>query len=447
MTNTAMRRAPCLVAFGVLWTLPAVGQAPTLTLGEAVTQGLVYHPIIGAAEGNRESARAGLGQAKSRWFPSLQFDGALTHNNLPMLVTPIHALDQSAFVFDQTLIQSQTVLGFTLFDGGERGATIDRARAAIEVADAGGTVAEAEVIEQVTAAYLTALAAKEIDDAQGIRLAAFEAEQQRVEQLLAEGRAARVELLRIRAALAEAEADRVTTAMEEENARRELARLIGVEPAVATDRLGPISASFPEPETPADVSARALTVNPQVQQAQRTLAAEQAGHRAAKATWLPKLNLGAALLTYGSASGSFSAEWQARVGVSYPIFTGLARSNRVAEANARQETVANELRLIELQLESLVDRALAAIEEADARAAALTQAVDHLAEVSRIEQLALEVGTGVQTDFLRAEAELFATRAQLVQATYNGLAARVALARAAGDLSADWIALHLESGS
>jgi outer membrane protein TolC len=363
-----------------------------------------------------------------------------------MLVTPIHAIDQSAFVFDRTLIQSQTVLGFTLFDGGERSSEIDRARAGVELADARGTVVEAEVIEQVTAAYLRALTAKEIDDAQATRLTALEAEHQRVELLLQEGRAAQVELLRIRAALAEAQADRVTTTMEVENAGRDVARLIGVAP-IAASRLTTISPAVRERAPRAELSARAQAINPQIQQAQQAVAAEQAGYRAAKASWLPKLNVGATLFTFGSANGNFSAEWQARVGVSYPIFTGLARSNRIAESNARQETATSELRLLELQLENLVDRAIAAIEEADARADALSQAVEHLTEVSRIEQLALEVGTGVQTDFLRAEADLFATRAQLVRANYNGLAARVALARAVGALSAEWIALHLESGS
>ena len=55
-----------------------------------------------------------------------------------------------------------------------------------------------------------------------------------------------------------------------------------------------------------------------------------------------------------------------------------------------------------LAVEGGVEEALAAVEEARARRTALETAVEQAAEVARIEALALEVGSGVQTDFLRA---------------------------------------------
>jgi outer membrane protein len=432
------------------WALPgqASAQDQRLTLQRAVEMGLDTHPQIGAAQDSRLGAEAGLGQAKSRWWPTLQFDGNLTTFQLPMLVNPIHEVSTTAFIFDNTLIQSQTRLDFTLFDGGGRTARIAQARAGLEEAEAGAEVAEDEVIERVTDAYLRALAAAAIDSAQGLRLDVLAAEQRRVELFLEQGRAAEVELLRIRAALAEARAERVTTMKDAENASRELARLIGIDaPAAAPGRLTGVVTPTEPPEDRTSLSARALTANPQIRRAQNAVAAEEAGRRAAKSMWLPSLHVGGALLTYGSTAGNFSAEWNAGVAVSYPLFTGFERSNRVAQANAQADRAANELRLLELDVESLVDRAIAAVEESDARVDALTQAVTHLTEVSRIERLALDVGTGVQTEFLRAEADLYQARANLVRASHNAAAARVALARAVGELSLDWLRTHLENAS
>jgi len=63
----------------------------------------------------------------------------------------------------------------------------------------------------------------------------------------------------------------------------------------------------------------------------------------------------------------------------------------------------------------------------------------------RIERLALETGTGTQTDFLRAEADLHRARAALVQAEYGELLAQLELANATGDLSMDWLYRTLET--
>jgi outer membrane protein TolC len=94
-----------------------------------------------------------------------------------------------------------------------------------------------------------------------------------------------------------------------------------------------------------------------------------------------------------------------------------------------------------------VDRALAAVVAAEARAEAWLAAVDQSAEVARIERLALDTGGGMQTDYLRAEADLLRARAALTDARHAALVARVELARATGELTAEWVELNVESGT
>jgi hypothetical protein len=92
------------------------------------------------------------------------------------------------------------------------------------------------------------------------------------------------------------------------------------------------------------------------------------------------------------------------------------------------------MRQIELQVEEAIDRALSGIREARARVESLVIAVARAEEVARIEQLLLETGSGTQTDFLSAEADLLAIRADLVDGRHAEIAARVDLARVTGEL-------------
>ena len=80
-----------------------------------------------------------------------------------------------------------------------------------------------------------------------------------------------------------------------------------------------------------------------------------------------------------------------------------------------------------------------------ARIAALQSAVEQSAEVARIERLALEVGSGTQSDYLDAEANLLRARADLIEARHAEISARVELARVLGELSPEWLARTVES--
>ncbi|MDO8667184.1 MAG: TolC family protein, partial [Gemmatimonadales bacterium] len=77
---------------------------------------------------------------------------------------------------------------------------------------------------------------------------------------------------------------------------------------------------------------------------------------------------------------------------------------------------------------------------------ALRSAVEQSEEVARIERLSLEVGSGTQTDYLDAEANLLRARASLIEARHAEISARIELARIAGELSPDWITTKVTHG-
>ena len=116
-----------------------------------------------------------------------------------------------------------------------------------------------------------------------------------------------------------------------------------------------------------------------------------------------------------------------------------------ARAQAQRRRAGEAFRLVETEIAQELDRSLLAIEEAKARVASLDAAIESGEEVSRIERLQLEVGTGVQTDYLRAESELLLTRANWIEARYAEIRARVELARVTGELDREWLASHLRN--
>ncbi len=212
-------------------TAVAILLAGTLTLADAVDRALATHPSVAAARAGTDAAKAGVGEAKAAWWPSLSLSGSAMYWQEPMLVTPIHGFRPSVIPdFDETLFNVGLHLRSTLFDGGGRGARIDMARAQEEGADAQLREAEQALIDGVAVAYLTALDERTILAAHDSRIAALEAEADRARKVFDAGRAARVEVLRAEATLESARALRAGSVGALDVATRDLARWISASP-------------------------------------------------------------------------------------------------------------------------------------------------------------------------------------------------------------------------
>ncbi len=419
----------------------------SITLFAAVRTALDAHPSVAAAHASELEAAARTGEAVAAWFPQLRVEGSFTQFQEPMVIFPLHRLDPNNFPdFNRSLVRGGVNLGYTLFDGGARGARIRAARAQQGVTEARREVAEMTLIADVGTAYLTIRSTAGVLEALGENLAALGAERDRVERLLGQGRAARVELLRVDAAIAQAEAERITAASQLDAAERTLARLLDLSPAsTRAAQLAPVAlADTAVPTREASLEALATT-SPELRQASRAVETAQWARRTATAAWLPRLEVAGAYLLFGSGAGDFATEWQGGVRLSYPLFTGGARSKAVSAATARASQAQEQLRLTRLFAEAAVDRALTNLREHRARSRAVATAVAHLTEVARIEQLALETGVGTQTDYLRAQADLRRSRAALIEVRHAEILARMQLARATGTLSPEWLERTLET--
>jgi outer membrane protein TolC len=431
---------------------PLAAQAPadtaTLTLSAAVQHALAAYPELQAAEATASGAHAAAGRLIAQRLPQLAAQGNVSRFQDPMIVAPLHGLNLQAAppAFDQTLIQGGLNASYTLFDGGARGARIHGARARAAAADDRVHASSADVIAGTAQAYLEVLTAQAVLAAETQGVTALTAERDRVQQQLDVGNAARVALLRVEAALATAEAGRISATTSLDDAERELARRLGVDPAEArAARLVPVRIADTTVPGRDALLRQADDANPDLRAARRQEEAATWTRRAAVAAWLPHLDLVGGYLVYGSGAGDFSGEWQAGVRLSYPIFTGGARSSAVTEAGAEAAAASAKVRLAEIATANAVDRALSAVRDAAARTAAVEAAVAHLEEVVRIERLSLETGEGTETDFLQSEADLRGARANLARTRATAVFARVSLARLTGTLTPAWITAALET--
>ncbi|MGH7690766.1 MAG: TolC family protein, partial [Gemmatimonadaceae bacterium] len=393
-----------------------------LTLQAAVDHALQTHPAVAAAQAAQDRSIADFNDARSRLLPDVSLDGALTRFQKPMIVAPLHALDlRNPPLFDHTPYQAGLSLNWTVLDFGKRSARIRAQRALRDAAGDALTATEQQLTAATVHAYLAALDARQLLAAQDRLVSALRAAQSRTVQLEAQGKAAHVDVLRMNAQLQSARADRISAASRLDVAERQLAQLADVSfdaihgaELIAIALVDTSAAADTAVGVRAGLIAQAQHASSDVRQMEDQSQAARAGVSAARATWLPTVQMQGAYIDRGRWAGNYSAEWQVGVAMSYPVFTGGSRASAVQRANANARAAAEQVRVVQLDVERGVDQNLAALREAHARVAALESAVAQSQEVERIEQLALEVGTVVQTDYLDAEAKLFsAHRARL----------------------------------
>lgn len=438
------------IAFALL-ALPSTGvaQEPSrLTLAEAVERALAQFPSVEAARARQEEAAEAVGEARASRGPRGRVTGSMTQYQEPMVVTPIHGFGPGLFPeFDETLGQATLTVSYTLFDSGATAARVRSASAQWDVAGAALGASEQLLARRVAAAYLTSIGQRQVVLAHDQRLEALRAELSRVQLRFEVGRAAQVEVLRAEAAVASAEAERVRLASALDNSERELARLIAApveetrSERLASVEIGELAAS--QPPLREALVEEGIAASPAVAQARAQVFVAEAQVAIERAIVRPDLRAVGNYNEWTSSQGDFTGEWNAGFQLTVPLFDGGVTRSRIARAEAAHRAAQEQVRLAEIQVREEVDRAAAALEEAEARGASLAKAVERSTEVVRIQKLLLDEGAGTQTDYLSAEAELLIVRANLADARHAAILARVDLARAAGLLNPDWLRENL----
>lgn len=434
----------------IVWLLLALAAGPVqaqerLTLAGAVERAVARFPSVEAARARQEEAGEALAAEELSRRARGRLTASAVQHEEPMVVTPIHGFGPGLFPeFDETILQGQITVSYTLYDGRATEARIRSARSQLGSAGAALGSAEQTLAARVAATYLRALGRSRVLAAHDRRLAALEAELGRARQRFDVGKAPQVEVIRAEAALAGARAERVSFATALDNAERELARLLGA--PVGETRASRLAAVEDRDRTPPDrdeLIRAGIETSPSVLQAREQLAAAGAAVTLAESALKPELRAVANLNEWSSSGLDVATEWNAGFQLSVPLFDGGSLRKRVARAEAARRAAVEQVRLAETAVGEDVDRAAGAAEEARARVESLEKAVERFAEVARVQKLLLDNGAGTQTDYLTAEADLLAARANLADAEHAAVLSRVDLARAAGRLTPAWLRENL----
>lgn len=440
MNRTCRLPLLCLLALGAVVVAPRDSDAQELTLRQALESAIEAHPALKAARARVESASHTADAVRSTRLPTFAITASMTRFDEPMIVAPLHAFDPTnPPIFEETLVKGQAGVAYTLFDAGARASRITGASARLEAERFGGQETHLSTLEEVTRAYLGVLSSRAVGQAAAAQVDAMQAEVERARQHLDAGTAAEVEVLRAGAALQDARAALVAAVSRVGLAERTLSRLMGTEmESIANVALVDVHLS-------PDGFPTSASMSPQLGRASRgvTMAASRLDEE--RASRLPRLEVTAGLVDFGSLNTDHVVEWQAGMQVSWPIFTGGGRRSSIRRAEADVRVAESQMANTELRVAHALDVARTAIGDADARAEALAASVAQWTEVARIETLAIEAGSGVQSDLLRAQAALFQSTSGHISARYQAVLARVSLARADGSLTTESLTRALEA--
>jgi outer membrane protein len=410
-------------------------QAPVrLSFSDAVSRAAGTAPIVAIAGAQTNAADARVREARGALLPSLSVGGAwvnrsfnsqsigLSFPGLPKLVGPFNN-------YDARVTATQTLFDF---------ASIARVRAA--QAEAVGSGTQRSVVVEAAArsaavAYLRAaraaasVAARRADSTIAAELVRLAAAQKQA------GVSAAIDLTRARTQLAVAEGLLIVAQNQDDRARLDLGRALGLDPTTPITLTDTLSAALGAADVPTDrdaAIARGVATRPDLQaEIAHGVVARRTGSAIA-AERLPRLSLEADAGYNGLTVPGAIGTAQVAVAVSIPILDGFRREGRLAEQGAIAHV--SELREHDLRQEIAAEVAAALLDlhsvEAQQAIAAerLRLAEDELGQAR--ERFAAGVAGNIE--IINAQATLLQARDADIDARFGAAVARVALASAVG---------------
>ena len=421
---------------------PAVAQAPAparLSFADAVRVATSAAPAVELASLRTTEADARVRGARAALLPSLS-GGATWLNRtfnvkalgIPFppipgqrpleLVGPFHSVD-ARFSATQSLFDWSSVVRVRAASAQADGSRADRGLT-VESAAQGAAIAYLRA-----ARAQAVVAARQADSSIAAELVALAAAQK------AAGVSAAIDVTRARTQLVSAEGLLIVARNQLDRARIDLARALGLDPAIPPtlgDTLAPTLGAADVPAERDRAAALAVANRPDLQaELARAAAARQTGS-AIRAERLPRVGLAADYGVSGLTVPGAIATRDVALQVTIPILDGFHRESRLAEQDAVVRESQVRERDLRHQIAADVDGALLDLRSAAAQQAIATERVqlaqDELAQARE----RFKAGVAGNIEVIDAQASLVRGRDADIDARFAAAAARVALARAVG---------------
>jgi outer membrane protein len=421
--------------------LPAFVPDPlkNYTLAELVDIAEGNNPETRVAWENAKARAADLGISKGSLYPTLAAVALADTNRSQLFFYPDY-YRQTSGTFSPVL-----VVDYVIFDFGRRLQEVAISRSNLLAANFLFNDTHRKIIFQVMAAYYRVLNSKGQEDAQEANLKNAQTVQDAAEARLQEGLATLPDVLEARSATAQADYDLQAAIGATEIAHGDLANALGISPTSKFQVETIQSLTIPQDLTDTVETSidRALAQRPDLMQQVEQLRAAGAEVKAAKTAYLPTLSFdgnGGLARIYAQQNlgpGVYSPTqetWDARLNLTWNVFDGFARENRLAKAKADQKQAAAQVDALRDQVENQVwsaySTARTALRQQKAAAALLAAASESYDAALQ----SYNYGVRSQIDVVSAQRTLAAARTADVSARTQLLTGIAALAFQTGDL-------------
>jgi outer membrane protein len=414
------------------------GSCPPMTLGgtlrlvDVVDHTLCNSPETRQAWANLRRQEAGLGQARSGFWPTLALVGEEIETNGPLrrsqhLVTASqpgwHAETDAALE-----------LAWTLYDFGARGARVASAASLLDGANAILSSTSQQLTLSAVAGFYTLAAAQAAVEAARLSELAARRSVEVVTGRFNAGTTTRADVLQAQTAADQATLARVRSEGDSSSARGQLAVVMG-ESAASTFSV--VADPFP-----ADVPAMQQRVEALMQDAERQrpdLAAARDQWRAALADVDEARASGRPVIALKVSESYFDTrrlppERYTSIGLSVtvPLFTGFLTTYRVRAAQAQAASLHAGVENLQLRVSFDVWSAYTALNTAAEQLKATAALRDSAAENERVALGRYQAGVGTVIDALTAQSAAAVARQQRIDAELGWQLARARLAAATG---------------
>jgi outer membrane protein TolC len=413
--------------------------AKVYTLSELVNVAEQNNPETRVAWENAKAKAADLGVARSTLFPTLAATALAESTRLDILFGSSFQR-QTVETFSPVLM-----LDYIIFDFGRRSQEISASASDLLAANFQFNDTHRVIIFRVMQAYYHLLDTIGQQDATEANLKNAQTVQQAAEARLQNGLATLPDVLEARSASAQADYDLQAAIGATEIVHGDLATALGISPTTQFQVESIRNTKMPDSiadtvETSID---KALSQRPDLMQRVAELRAARAEVKAESKNYFPTLHIG------GSAglSRSFGEQiflpgvysptqetWDATLKLTWTIFDGLARENRLARAYANQKQAAASIDSIRDQVENDVWAAYSTARTALRQQAAAAALLEAATESYNAALESYNYGLRSQIDVVSAQRTLAGARTVDVNARTQLLTALAALAYETGDL-------------
>lgn len=419
-----------LLAAAVLTTLSAPVAAENLK--EVYEAAKAYDATYLASRAAAESSRYKAAQADALVRPSVSLQAGVTNAGTD---TPLFGT-RSTNTASLGLVATQPLFNRS------NGFTIDKARKALDIAQADLASAEQDLAVRVAQAYFDVLAAQDT-------LATARASKTAISEQLASakrnfevGTATITDTREAQARFDLATAQEIAADNDVRTRRLALDQIVGRVGLQPNGLMLPVT--LPAQPDPVDAWVDRTDESPSVRKARLAYDIAKLETQRTDATRLPTVDLQGQLGgahnsgSGASSSGGTGTSINRSVGVTLkvPLYTGNAIENQVREAVSLEEKSRNELEAARRAVTQATRQVYYGVQSGTAQVKALEAAEASSKLALDATKLGYKVGVRVNLDVLNAQTQLFSTQRDLAKARYDVLVNSLKLRQAAGVLTA-----------